>query len=480
MAIRRVFIRAAISPVDTEAPSVPASVSSSVTGTTSGSVTWELSTDNRSVTGYEMEINGSIDPQPLNGSTRTLTGLTADTAYSVRIRAIDNSGNRSAWSTATEFTTNADGSSGGSGNKHWHPGNYFRPYARGTPVKDGDHIGCYDAILAHPNVNDCAGVLIPVPWARVENTSGSYTWSWLDARIDYITQNGTNGIMVMLNLEMYNYGTSTAPSTPQNPNDAIVPDYIINAGWCGDGNGIMPKIDVNGCRDRIINIMGELFNRYGNNPHVEMIGLGETSRSYVGQNGSAYNDNWIVIAQNLVTQAEGKKAWGFIDHNGLINNDYAKQRILQNIMDTGGIAYSIADIVGFFSKSATPPGVDISVRGPQSLLESMNYGYSATYGFDFTNSTSEDRRLWRPSKAEHQEIRPTDLTNDKVKWYSDNWYKNTHLVVQLRYGPGATSYGANYYNTSDPAPADFSGVNTLNYWISPTNAPANTTYPTGS
>lgn len=481
MAIRRVFIRVATSPVDTEAPSVPSSVASTVTGTTSGTVTWGLSTDNRSVTGYEMEINGSVDAQLLNGGTRTLTGLTADTEYSVRVRAIDNSGNRSDWSSSSAFTTNADGSSGGGGSKNWNPGNYVRPDHRGTPVKDADHEGAINAVLNASGTANIKGVLIPVPWARIENASGSYSWSWLDSRISLITNNGTNGKKVMLNLEMYSYGSDTVPSAPQSTSDAIIPDYIISAGWGGGGSGIMPKIDVAGCRDRIINIMGEMFVRYGNSVDVEMIGLGETSRSYTGINSGNYNDNWILIAESLVSQSAGKKAWGFIDHNGLLANDYAKQRTLQNIMDTGGIAYSIADIVGFFSKSATPPGVDISVRAPQTLLETMNYGYSAFFDYDFTNPTNEDRRLWRPSKAENQVIRPTDLTNEKVRWYSDNWYKNSHPVWTLRIGAGGASYNTLMYgSTTVTAPADFSGTNTLAYLAGSSVGPANTTYPTGS
>jgi hypothetical protein len=481
MAIRRLILRPATSPVDTDPPTVPGIPASptTVTGPFSCEVRWDLSSDNRSVSGYDIEVNGVVSSEPANGGSITLSGLTASTSYNVRIRAFDGAGNRSAWTSNIGFTTQDDGASGGGGDKNWNPGNYLRPDHRGTPVKDLDHEGAWDAIHNHANFANIPGVLIPVPWARLENVSGVYNWTWLDDKIDYITEGGTNHLQVMLNLEMYSYGTSTVPSTPQDPNDAIVPDYIIAAGWCGGGNGIMPKIDVAGCRDRIINIMGELSTRYGNRTDVEMIGLGETSRSYTGQDGSAYNDSWIAITEALVDQMSGKKAWGFVDHNGLINNDYAKQRTLQNIMDTGGIAYSIADIIGFFSKSAAPPGVDISVRGPQTLLEHMNYGYSANFDYDFTNPTATDRRLWVPSKAENQVIRPSDLTNAKVKWYSDNWYKNTHPVWTLRIGAGGASYGANFYNTSTPAPADFNGTNTLDYVANLANAPANVLYPTG-
>lgn len=365
------------------------------------------------------------------------------------------------------------------GAKHWNPGPYFRPDHRGTPVKDSDHEGAIDAILAHANVANCAGVLIPVPWARIENAEGVYTWPWLDDRIDYITENGTNDLMVMLNLEMYSYGTSTTPSTPQSTSDAIVPDYVIDAGWCGDGNGIMPKIDVSGCRDRVINIMAQLVARYGNHPNVEMIGLGETSRDYVGINSTNYNNNWILIAEALVDQCAGKLAWGFIDHNGMLANDYAKVIQMADIMDRGDIAYSTADVIGFFSNAAAPPGVSISQRGNAALLARMNYGYSLEKNYTFTNGDLVDRRLWVPCKAEHQVVRPSALTNDIVRWYLDSWEKATHPVLTLRIGAGSVSYGTDLYGTSTPAPDDFDGDETLDYWLDPANAPARTSYPTG-
>lgn len=381
----------------------------------------------------------------------------------------------SAWGDGTRRTAPEAGTE-----KNWNPGNYVRPDHRGTPTKDDDHEGAIDALIAASGFENVAGVVIPVPWARIENAEDTYTWTWLDDRIDYITEGATNHLQVILNLEMYSYGTSTAPSTPQSTSDAIVPDYIIDAGWCGDGNGIMPKIDVTGCRDRVINIMAQLWTRYGDNARVEMIGLGETSRDYVGINSTNYNNNWLTIAEALVTQAAGKLAWGFIDHNGMLANDYAKVIQMADIMDQGEIAYSTADIIGFFTNASAPPGVDISQRGNAALLARMNYGYSSHKDYDFTNGDDEDRRLWVPCKAEHQVIRPSALTNDIVRWYSDNWEKATHPVWTLRIGAGGTSYNTDLYGTSTPAPSDFSGTNTLAYVCDPDNAPARSAYPSGA
>jgi len=460
-------------PVSPASPGTPTLASSAVTGGSAvltaagdapaGWLDWEFETGPSSG-GPWTQVSAGYQ----TSNVFTLTGLSPNVTYYARVRGRTNILQVSAYSTAISFSTST---------KYWNPGNYVRPDHRGTPVKDADHEGAIAAVLAHPNTANVKGILVPVPWARIENAEDVFTWGWLDTRINLITANGTNGKRVILNLEMYSYGSSTEPSTPQNANDAIIPDYIIDAGWCGDGNGIMPKIDVADCRDRVINVMAQLVDRYGNHPNVEMIGLGETSRDYVGINSTNYNNNWLDIADALVTQTASKLAWGFIDHNGMLANDYAKVIQMADIMDQGDIASSTADVIGFFSNTAAPPGVDISLRGNAALLARMNYGYSPDKAYTFTNGDATDRRLWVPCKAEHQVVRPSALTNDIVRWYLDNWEKASHPVWTLRIGAGGVSYGANLYGSSTPAPSDFNGTNTLNYVALAGNAPARTAYP---
>ena len=91
---------------DTEAPSVPMNLA--VTGTTSSSISliWNASTDNVSVSSYDVYVNGAFKANVF-GTTATVSGLNPSTTYSFHIVAKDNSGNVSADSAAVEGTTQA-------------------------------------------------------------------------------------------------------------------------------------------------------------------------------------------------------------------------------------------------------------------------------------------------------------------------------------------------------------------------------------
>ncbi|WP_082422457.1 endonuclease [Aquimarina longa] len=96
---------------DTQAPTVPANISASGTTKTTTVLSWSASTDNISVTGYNIYKNGAF----LSTSTSTnytVTGLTGNTAYSFFVKAKDAAGNISAKSTTITVTTK-EGSTGG-------------------------------------------------------------------------------------------------------------------------------------------------------------------------------------------------------------------------------------------------------------------------------------------------------------------------------------------------------------------------------
>jgi hypothetical protein len=97
---------------DTQAPSVPASLRS--TGTTSGSVSlaWNASTDNVGVTGYDIYQGGTIAAS-VSGTSGTVSGLNASTAYTFTVRARDAAGNTSGASNQVSATTTAGGGGGG-------------------------------------------------------------------------------------------------------------------------------------------------------------------------------------------------------------------------------------------------------------------------------------------------------------------------------------------------------------------------------
>lgn len=93
-------------PVDTQAPTAPSSLAFSGVTSSSVNLSWNASSDNVGVTGYRI-YNGTNQIAAVSGSTLnyTATGLTANTAYSFQVKAVDAVGNLSAGSNTVNVTT---------------------------------------------------------------------------------------------------------------------------------------------------------------------------------------------------------------------------------------------------------------------------------------------------------------------------------------------------------------------------------------
>ncbi|MBQ0736362.1 glycoside hydrolase family 9 protein [Aquimarina celericrescens] len=107
-----VDIEDASSPGDTQAPSVPNGLTSSAITETSFVLDWNPSTDNVGVDHYSIYLNGVYNKRSTDENT-TVSGLSANTNYSVTVSARDAAGNESSRSTALSVTTSGDGGSPG-------------------------------------------------------------------------------------------------------------------------------------------------------------------------------------------------------------------------------------------------------------------------------------------------------------------------------------------------------------------------------
>lgn len=95
-------------PGDTVAPSAPANLTATAISTSQINLSWSASTDNIGVIGYKIYRNGSLLTTQNNQLTvYSDTGLTANTAYTYKVSAIDAAGNESAQSTQAIATTQA-------------------------------------------------------------------------------------------------------------------------------------------------------------------------------------------------------------------------------------------------------------------------------------------------------------------------------------------------------------------------------------
>ncbi len=91
---------------DTQAPTIPSGLAASAITTSSFTLSWNASTDNVAVTGYDV-YNGAVKVNTSNitATTFNITGLSPNTAYSMTVKAKDAPGNEST-STPLSVTTN--------------------------------------------------------------------------------------------------------------------------------------------------------------------------------------------------------------------------------------------------------------------------------------------------------------------------------------------------------------------------------------
>jgi len=100
------LVNRVVSYTDVVPPSVPANLIEVSKTTTTISVSWDASTDDVSVTGYNVYVNGVYNSFTTT-TNKTITGLTLSTVYLLSVSAIDSSANESAKTTALSITTNA-------------------------------------------------------------------------------------------------------------------------------------------------------------------------------------------------------------------------------------------------------------------------------------------------------------------------------------------------------------------------------------
>jgi uncharacterized protein YjdB len=94
--------------VDTQAPTAPANLASPSKSSTSVNLTWTASTDNVGVIGYDVFVNAENTPRiTVTTTSATIGSLTANTAYTFKVRAKDAANNLSGYSNTLSVTTNA-------------------------------------------------------------------------------------------------------------------------------------------------------------------------------------------------------------------------------------------------------------------------------------------------------------------------------------------------------------------------------------
>lgn len=464
MAFRRLIARSAINPPDTTPPSDIVTLASFAVTETTITVTFSPATDNRSVSGYELRVDDSVSPYitgPFSGSPITATGLTQGVEYDIQVRAFDQAGNRGNWSNIVTETTTAV-----SGTKKWNPGKYIRPDAFGYHTKDAQRLATYDKALPHSEIKGCE---VPVNWGRIEPNQGSYDWSSVEADINRITANRTNGKKVILALMFQNYGAAGIPSTPQSQTGAvIIPDYVITNGWCAirTGSGLMPKLDIADCMTRLIAFAQACAAQYDNDSYVEMVIISETSSAYTGMNAGNYSTQWHRMPAALA--AAFSHTWAGVGHNGLTSETHSKT--MADLIVANGCAHGTEDIIGWYGDTWPAPTTG-DAQGGWGFLAIKGAG--VVDGFNWGSTDSRSSVAIRP---ENQVIRSPGLTLAQILSYSNtNWY-GTHPVFVARFGADGSSYVPRDYVDLVDVPAQ-SGTNVISFLANAANTVTRSAYP---
>ena len=96
---------------DTQAPTVPGSPAGTGKTSSTVSLSWTAATDNVGVAGYDV-YSGASKVATATGTSTTVTGLAASTAYAFTVRARDAAGNTSGASNTVSVTTDASTGTG--------------------------------------------------------------------------------------------------------------------------------------------------------------------------------------------------------------------------------------------------------------------------------------------------------------------------------------------------------------------------------
>lgn len=93
---------------DTQSPTAPLNLMSTGSTDTAIDLSWEASTDNVSVTAYNLYQDGAIAQSNLNDTSVSVSGLTADTPYTFYVTAVDEAGNESNDSNTVSLNTSVE------------------------------------------------------------------------------------------------------------------------------------------------------------------------------------------------------------------------------------------------------------------------------------------------------------------------------------------------------------------------------------
>lgn len=195
---------------DTAAPTAPANVTVSSVTSSSVTLSWQASTDNVGVTGYDV-YQGTALAASVTGTSATIAGLSPNTTYSFKVIAKDAAGNLSPASVSVTATTAEETGGGPQPTKHILTG-YWQNFVNGaSKLKVRDIPDQYDIIVlafAEMDPVNPGGVVFNVDSA-LSAALGGYTNAELIADIQTKRAQGKK-VIISIGGELGNIDLNTA------------------------------------------------------------------------------------------------------------------------------------------------------------------------------------------------------------------------------------------------------------------------------
>ena len=307
---------------DTQAPSVPAGLAASVISSSQINLSWSASTDNVGVTGYKIYRGGTL-LTTTTSRTYNNTGLTASTAYSYRVSAIDVAGNESSQCTAVSATTQA---------------------AQVTDTtKPSVPAGLSASVISSSQINlswsastDNVGVtgykvyrggtLLTTTTSRTYNNTGltaSTAYSYRVSAIDAAENESSQCTAVSATTQAAQTTDTTKPSVPAGLSASVISSSQINLAWSASTD----NVGVTGYK---IYRGGTLLTTTTSRTHNDTGLSASTAYSYrVSAIDAAGNESSQCTAVSATTQA-GSSAGAILFQESFSDNSFASRNWYDN------------------------------------------------------------------------------------------------------------------------------------------------------
>ena len=329
---------------DTTAPTAPSNVAASTITLTSLNLNWTASTDNVAVTGYDV-YNGATKIATVTATNYSVSGLTAETAYTFSVKAKDAADNTSATSNTVNVTTLA--------------------------------------------ISDTTAPTAPSNLAvsNVTETSVDLTWTASTDNVDVIGYDVYNGSTKIATVSTTNYTVSALTASTNYTFSVKAKDAANNISTSSNTVGVTTKsVTLTYCSSKGNNV---------NYEYIDNVAIGGISNSTSANGGYAdftsqtgnlvYGNNTIIVSAGFASSSytEFWKVWIDFNKNGTFES--SEEVVSGSSSSSANLSYTFS-IPSSALTGKTRMRVSMKWNAAPTACETFSYGEVEDYSVNIGNS----------------------------------------------------------------------------------------------